>query len=443
MTSNSGPNTPPLRVTATQSGYWLRSHPILMITILGLVVAGSVIWYAGSQPAEPPTTTRHQEKSKTKNHAGTLPEATPVVVAPVRQGELNIYQYGLGIVTPLNVVEVRSRVSGQLLSIAFEEGQMVKAGDLLAQIDPVPFKVQLRLATAQQVSDQALLDNANIDLDRYKTLLAQDSVSRKQFDTQQSLVHQYQAAVQTDQEVVKNAKLQLSYARIIAPISGRVGFRQVGPGNIVRESDPKGIVVITQLDPISVIFSIPEDALPRVMKLLNTGDHIPVDIYDRALKKKIGQGRLLAADNQIDTATGTIKLKAELPNSDRTFFANQFVNVKMAVETLPEAILLPTTAIQRGATGTFVYVVKDDQTVTVTPVKTGPSEDETTAIESGISAGTTVVVDGVDRLREGAKVKIVTRDTPSSNMGERELNNDNKGSKPQARAQNSRVSGNS
>lgn len=397
-----------------------------MIAILGLLATGSVIWYTNSKQSTPQTTPSPQGKSKSDSREDSLLDATPVVVTTVRQDDFNIYQFGLGVITPLNAVEVRSRVKGQLMSIAFKEGQMVKAGDLLAQIDPLPFEMELRLATAQQQRDQALFDNAIIDLDRYQTLQAQDSISQKRVDTQQSLVHQYQAAALTNAEVIKNAELQLSYTHIKAPISGRTGFRLVSPGNIVDESDASGIVKITQLNPIGVIFSIPEDALPRVMKLLGTGDHVSVDIYGRALKEKIAQGRLLAAASQIDATTGTIKLKAELPNANGTLFANQFVNVKMSVETLPNAMLIPTAAIQRGAMGTFIYVVKEDQTATVTPIKTGPSEDGITAIEGVISAGAMVVIDGADNLREGAKIKIVVRDTQTSSLERHKLDNDNK-----------------
>jgi multidrug efflux system membrane fusion protein len=225
-------------------------------------------------------------------------------------------------------------------------------------------------------------------------------------------VRQYEAALQSDQGNIDNAKLQLTYTRVVAPISGRVGLRQVDPGNIVRASDSNGIVVITQLSPIGVVFPIPEDQLPRVMKRLSAGDRIPVEAYDRAQKEKLGSGRLLTADNQIDTATGTIKLKAEFPNTDGMLFANQFVNVRMPVETRPNATLVPTAAIQRGVQGTFVYVVKDDKTVSVAQVQVGSTQGEVTQIESGVAAGAMVVVDGADRLREGAKVEVVTRDAP-------------------------------
>jgi len=288
----------------------------------------------------------------------------------------------------------------------------VKQGDLLAQIDPRPFEVQLTLASGQLARDKALLENARVDVQRYRTLLAQDSISKQQVDTQESLVRQYEAALQSDQGNIDNAKLQLTYTRVVAPISGRVGLRQVDPGNIVRASDSNGIVVITQLSPIGVVFPIPEDQLPRVMKRLSAGDRIPVEAYDRAQKEKLGSGRLLTADNQIDTATGTIKLKAEFPNTDGMLFANQFVNVRMPVETRPNATLVPTAAIQRGVQGTFVYVVKDDKTVSVAQVQVGSTQGEVTQIESGVAAGAMVVVDGADRLREGAKVEVVTRDAP-------------------------------
>jgi len=295
------------------------------------------------------------------------------------------------------------------MRVAFEEGQMVAAGDLLAEIDPRPFEVQLTLATGQLARDQALLDNARIDLERYRTLLKQDSISRQQVDTQESLVRQYEGAVQADQGGIANAKLQLAHSRIVAPIGGRVGLRQVDPGNIVRASEANGIVVITQLQPIGIVFPIPEDALPRVMKRLRAGDRIPVDAFDRAQKEKLGSGRLLTVDNQIDTATGTVKLKAEFPNSDSALFANQFVNVRMPLETLQSATLVPTAAVQRGAEGTFVYVVKDDMTVVVTPVKLGPVQGEISTVQSGVATGAKVVIDGADRLRDGVKVEIVAR----------------------------------
>lgn len=337
-------------------------------------------------------------------------DSIPVVAAPVRQGNLDIYLFALGTVTPVNSAVVRARVDGQILSIAFEEGQMVKAGELLAQIDPRPFEMQLALSSGQLARAQAMLENAQVDLERYRTLLAQDSISSQQVDTQESLVRQQKAAVQAEQGAVDNAKLQLAHAKVVSPIAGRVGLRQVSPGNVVRTSDATGIAVVTQLRPVNVVFPIPEDSLPRVMKRLRSGDKVAVEAFDRSMKDKLGTGRLLTADNQIDPTTGTIKLKAEFANAEDALIANQFVNVRMALETRVNATLVPSAAVQRGAKGSFVYVVKDDQTVAVSPVQVGPVQGEVTAIEGGVAAGEIVVIDGADRLRDGAKVTLIKSD---------------------------------
>ena len=401
LAADSGP--PP-----RQTRWWIA------IGVIGIAAIGAALWYASSKPLTATSPGAPRAAAGERGGKGDPARPVPVVAAPVRQGTLDIYLFALGTVTPLNSVVVRSRVDGQLMKVSFEEGQMVKRGDLLAQIDPRPFEVQLTLASGQRARNQALLENARVDVQRYRTLLAQDSISKQQVDTQESLVRQYEAAVQADQGNIDNAKLQLTYTRVVAPIAGRVGLRQVDPGNIVRASDANGIVVITQPSPIGVVFPIPEDQLPRVMKRLRAGDRIAVDAYDRAQKEKLGSGRLLTADNQIDTATGTIKLKAEFENADGMLFANQFVNVRMPVETRPNATLAPTAAIQRGAAGTFVYVVKDDKTVAVTPVQIGSTQGEVTSIDGGLTPGAMVVVDGADRLRDGAKVEVVTRDAPAA-----------------------------
>jgi len=349
-------------------------------------------------------------------------KASPVVAAKVRQGEIDVYLNALGTVTPRNVVTVRSRVDGQLMRVSFREGQLVKAGELLAEIDPRPFEVQLTQAQGQLAKDQALLKNAQLDLERYRTLLAQDSISKQQVDTQESLVRQYEGTVKADQGQVDNARLQLAYSRVTAPINGVVGLRQVDPGNIIHASDTSGLVVITQIQPITVVFPIPEDNLPQVAARLRSGTPMAVDAYDRAQTTKLATGKLTAFDNQIDATTGTVKLRAEFPNEDSALFPNQFVNVRMVSQTRANATLVPSAAVQRGAPGTFVYVVKEDRTVTVAPVKIAAVQGETTAVESGVTVGDTVVTDGLDRLREGAKVELVTpesRNPPPADASKR------------------------
>jgi len=333
--------------------------------------------------------------------------AIPVVAAPARKGSIDVYIDALGTVTPRNMVVVRTRVDGQLMTVAFREGQDVKAGDLLAQIDPRPFEVMLTQANGQMAHDQAQLKNAQLDLERYRTLLAQDSISKQQVDTQEALVRQFQGTVATDQGAIDNAKLQLTYSRVTAPISGRVGLRQVDPGNMVHASDTNGLVTIAQVKPMTVIYPVPEDNVPRIVKRTQSGEELAVEAYDRSGKNKLATGRLLTFDNQIDTTTGTVKLKAEFPNQDGVLFPNQFVNVRMGVETRADATLVPTAAIQRGAPGTFVFLVRQDQTVSVTPVKVGATEGETTEIQSGVEPGNLVVVDGADKLREGSKIEMI------------------------------------
>ena len=371
------------------------------IAVVVLVIAATVaawLWFGGGT-ADPAKAAR----GKGDPNARTV----PVVAAPARKGNIAVYIDALGTVTPRSMVVVRTRVDGQLVSVAFREGQDVKAGDLLAQIDPRPFEVMLTQANGQMAHDQAQLKNAQLDLERYRTLLTQDSISKQQVDTQEALVRQYQGTVATDQGAIDNARLQLTYARITAPISGRVGLRQVDPGNMVHASDSNGLVTIAQVKPMTVIYPVPEDNVPRIVRRTQSGEEVAVDAYDRAGKIKLATGRLLTFDNQIDTTTGTVKLKAEFPNQDGVLFPNQFVNVRMGVETRVDATLVPTAAIQRGAPGTFVFLVRQDQTVSVTPVKVGATEGETTEIQSGVEPGNLVVVDGADKLREGSKIEMI------------------------------------
>jgi multidrug efflux system membrane fusion protein len=333
----------------------------------------------------------------------------PVVAEAVRRGEIHVYLTGLGTVTPRNTVTVRTQVNGQLMRVAFQEGQMVHAGDLLAEIDPRPYQVQLLQAEGALARDQALLENARVDLKRYKTLYHQDSGSQQQWDTQKALVEQYAGAVKTDQGQIESTKLQLTYCRITAPISGRVGLRQVDPGNYVQTSDAAGLVVITEVQPIYVVFTLPADDLPAVLKEIRAGERLPVEAYDRNQKALLATGALETLDNQIDPTTGTIRLKARFPNADEALFPNQFVNARLLVRTLKDATLIPTAAVQRGVLGTYVYVADANKTVSARPVKLGPTEGDLTAVESGVKPGELVVVDGADKLREGAKVQLATR----------------------------------
>ena len=391
-----------------------RRRVALLAIALACIAAGIAYYYYQSRA---PTETSQSAAGKGKGKGG--PNAgrpVPVAAAPARTADVAVYLSGLGTVTPLATVTVRSRVEGQLMRVLFREGQLVKAGELLAEIDPRPFQVQLTQAEGQLAKDQALLRNAIIDLERYRTLFQQDSIAKQQLDTQAALVRQYEGTIKADQGQVENARLQLTYSRVTAPIAGRIGLRQVDAGNIVRSSDTNGLVVITQLQPISVIFTIPEDNVSTVMRGLKAGAKLPVDAWDRAEKNKLASGALATVDNQIDPATGTVKLRAQFSNSDFALFPNQFVNVRMLVDTLRGATVIPGAAVQRGSQGTFVYAVKPDNSVTVRPVKLGPAQGEIVAVEAGLNPGDLVVTDGADRLREGARIEIADR-TPRPDKG--------------------------
>ncbi len=383
-----------------------RLRPLLWLLLVAAIVAAGIRYFPW------PDT---QPKNSGRPPAGA---PVPVGVATVEKGNMPVTLSQLGTVTPLAMVTVKTQISGYLMQVAFKEGQMVNKGDFLAQIDPRPYQVALAQAEGQLAKDQALLKNAQLDLVRYNTLVAQNSVAKQTRDTQESLVGQNQATIKSDQAQIDAQKLNLTYCRIISPVTGRVGLRQVDAGNYVQTSDPNGIVVVTQLQPISVIFTLPEDNLPEVMKRVRAGATLPVTAFDRTGANEIAKGKLDTVDNQIDPTTGTVKLRAIFDNEQETLFPNQFVNVKLLVNTLPDADIVPNSAIQRGAPGTFVYLVKPDRTATVQKVKLGPSDGQRIAILSGLQPGDSVVIDGADRLRDGAKITVAPPAPPNGAAGQ-------------------------
>jgi multidrug efflux system membrane fusion protein len=341
--------------------------------------------------------------SAPQGHAAQAP-AQPVGIAIAARGDVRVVVNALGTVTPLATVTVKTQIAGQLQQLGFTEGQLVHKGDFLAQIDPRPYQAALEQYQGQLAHDQALLKQAQADLVRYQTLLRQDSIARQQADDQVFIVQQYAGAIRSDQAQIDTQKLNIAYCHIVAPVDGRVGLRQVDAGNYVQTSDANGIVVITQLQPISAIFSIAEDSLPMVQKQVHAGATLPVTVYDRANVTELATGELETTDNQIDTTTGTVKLRALFANIDETLFPNQFVNARLLVDTLHDVVTVPTAAILRGAPGTYAYLVGADATVSVRPVKIGVTDGDKVQIVSGLAAGDRVVIDGADRLREGAHV---------------------------------------
>src|SRR5262252_9208741 len=363
----------------------------LLVVVVAAVAAGW--WLYGRQPGPPPT------------RQNAIAAAMPVVAAPAVTGDIDITLNALGTVTSLATVTIRSQISGQLVRVAYQEGQMINKGDLVAEIDSRPYELALAQAQGALERDQALLQAAELDLKRYQDLAKTNAIPRQQLDTQVSLVAQDRGLVVSDKAQIDTQKLNIAYCHIVSPVTGRAGLRLVDPGNYVTANDATGIVVITQLQPISVIFTVAEDNLPQIVKRLRAGATMPVTAFDRSGATKLATGTLKTLDNQIDTTTGTLKLRAEFANEDDSLFPNQFVNVQLLIDTLHDATVVPTSAIQRGAPGTFVYLVNAD-TVTVRPVTLGPASGERVAIQEGLTPGDRVVVDGADKLRNGARVAL-------------------------------------
>lgn len=347
------------------------------------------------------------------NHKPKKP-GIPVVLATAQSTNVPVTLSALGTVTPVYSVTVRTQINGQLFQVFFKEGQMVKAGDLLAQIDPRPYQAQLIQYQGQFARDSALLANARIDLKRYQMLWRQNSVAKQILDTQVALVQQYEGTVQIDQGLIENTKLNLTYCNITAPMDGRIGLRLVSPGNYVQTADTTGIAIINTLNPITVVFSIPEDQVPDVMTQINAGKTLAVEAYDREQIHLLDKGTLLTVDNQIDPTTGTVKLKANFDNAKFMLFPNQFVNIKLLVTTLNNATTIPTAAVQQGAQGTFVYLVKEGNKVTIKPVMVGMTSNDLTVINSGLMPGEAVVTEGADKLTEGAEIEVADAKQPAA-----------------------------
>ena len=333
--------------------------------------------------------------------------AMPVLAGVVERRDLLVIQPAIGTILALNTAVVRARVEGELRAIHFTEGQQVRAGQLLAEIDPRPYEVQLAQAEGQLARDQAQLANAQIDLARYRDLAARDSIARQQVDTQEALVKQLGGTIRINQAAVDNARLLLSYTRVTAPISGQVGLRQVDLGNVVRASDPQGLITITQTQPISVIFSLPEAALPRLRAGMRGAERPTVEVWDRDRRTRLAMGAVSSLDNAIDPATGTIRVKAQFDNRDGVLYPNQFVNIRLQLDTLAGATVVPSNSVQRGATGSFVYRINEAGVVSVRPIEVLAVEGDWAGVRGDLSPGDRVVTDGADRLRDGAQVEVI------------------------------------
>jgi len=378
-------------VKAPPRSRWRIGIGVVVLVLLGFAIYETVHWV---RTATPP--------------GGRFPQGAlqTVGASTAALGDVRVVLNELGTVTPLATVTVQTQINGQLTDVGFTEGQLVKKGDFLAQVDPRPYEYLKEQYEGQLARDQGLLAQAQMDQKRYETLAQQNSIARQQAEDQVFIVQQYAGSVKQDQGLVDAQALNIAYCRIVSPITGRVGLRLVDPGNYVQTTNTGGIAVITQLQPISVIFTLPEDDLPEIMPQFTAGTPLVVTAYDRANLRQLAVGRVSAVDSQIDTTTGTVKVRAQFDNENNTLFPNQFVNVRLLVKTLQNAVTVPTSAIQRGAPGTYVYVINADNTVSVRQVSTGPVDGNITAINSGLSAGERVVTDGTDRLRDGVKVVV-------------------------------------
>lgn len=373
-----------------------------LFQLAGAAICVAAITYLAAPYAKPDRT------GGDKAAKGNSPAAiVPVATALSYRGEIPIHLDGLGTVTPLNAVTVRSRVDGELLRVHFTEGQSVNKGDLLAEIDSRLFEAQLAQYEGQLARDEALLENARADLQRYQVLLQQDSIATQQVTGQAALVRQYEATIRVDKGYIAAVRLQMSYCRITSPINGRVGLRLIDPGNVVHANDQNGLVVIVQMQPMAVVFTLSEDKLPVVMAQLRKNQTVTTEAYDRNGTTRLAQGALLAVDNQIDSSTGTVKLKAIFPNHDNALFSNQFVNVRMNLDPLRNTTIIPAAAVQKGSPGDFAYVVNPDNKVELQPLTLGPRDGERVAVLEGLADGARVVVEGTDRLRGGLDVQVI------------------------------------
>jgi multidrug efflux system membrane fusion protein len=386
----------PFLSAAGEPGKRRRRWPWILAIVIAAVVVLLVV--RGRQP-------KSEGKPGAKGGKQAAPRAVPVVGVAARTGDMGVYMTGLGTVTAISTVTVKSRVDGQLLNVAYREGQLVRKGDLLVEIDPRPFQVQLQQAEGQLAKDEATLRNAQQDLTRYGNLLAQDSISKQQYDQAVAAVHQAEGTIESDRAQVSSARLNLTYSKVTAPTTGRVGLRLVDPGNMVHASDPNGLVVITQLQPIAVVFTVPSDQLPPVLTALHAGKKLAVEAWDRSLGRKLATGTLSAVDNQIDSTTGTVRLKATFDNEDEALFPNLFVNARLLIDTLHGVVIVPNAAIQRSPNATYVWVAKGDA-VEMRNVDAHLTEGEETALKKGVTSGEVVVVDGVDKLQQGSKVSL-------------------------------------